>query len=96
LLAEEIIIQVPGAEDGVAKEDRGRLGWLRASCSAASNQEQQHSKRRDFHPRKGNPELLKMGDENSPASVVLKIKSFNVAKPFSNSESDCFQGKIKV
>jgi hypothetical protein len=37
-----------------------------------------------------------MGDENSPASVVLKIKSFNVAKPFSNSESDCFQGKIKV
>jgi len=36
-----------------------------------------------------------MGDENSVASVVLKIKSFNVAKPFSNSESDCFHEENK-
>jgi hypothetical protein len=48
-----------------------------------------------FIPAEDKPELLKMGDENSVGSVVLKIKSFNAAKPFSNSESDCFQGKNK-
>jgi hypothetical protein len=42
----------------------------------------------------GAPELLNP-DEDSPASVALKIKSFNVVKPFSNSESDCFQDKNK-